>query len=151
MAKHKTVKIDKKDSSKHVVYGANPGSFNSQTPAWQFHRRDREHEKWGWDKLSSEEFLNLINSKLCHFESMTWNDILSDVGDKRSGNKHHNIPVSGCSREAQKRLGELNVDDIDEIFSLRLTNLIRLFGVRDGRVLRFLWYDTDHSVYPVEK
>lgn len=147
----KSVKGAAGGDQKRVNYGSNPESFDKQTPAWQFHRRDRDHAEWGWDKLSVEDFHSLVHDKLCNFESMTWADIAKDTGDKRSGNKHHNIPIGNCSKEAQRRLAELKADDVDEVFSLRLTNTLRLFGVREGRVLRFLWHDPNHTVYPIAR
>jgi hypothetical protein len=119
-------------SSKNVKIQESPESTDKQTPAWQFHKRDRDHAEWGWDKLSHQDFCTLVHDSLANFETMTWGEIFKAVGDKKSGNKHHNVAVQGCSKEAQKRLQELNADDLDEIFSLRLTNKHRLWGVKDG-------------------
>ena len=38
-------------TSKDVKILASPESTDKQTPAWQFHKRDRDHSEWGWDKL----------------------------------------------------------------------------------------------------
>lgn len=128
---------------------AQPESTDTQTIAWHFGLRDKDHAAWGWDKLSSEGFMNLLH-ELCHLETMTWAELAKAVGDKRSGNKHHLINITDCCKDAQTRLEELKQEDIDQLFSLRLTNKLRLFGIRNGRVLRLIWHDPDHSVYPLK-
>lgn len=140
-----------KIGEKTTRFGGIPESTERQTPAWQFHRCDMDHAQWGWGKLSSDDFLGIIRTSLVSFETMTWAEIHSAAGGRSRGNNHHLVPVSGCSKEAQNRLAELKVDDLDEIFSLRLTGTLRLFGVKEGRVLRFLWHDPEHSVFPVGK
>ncbi len=37
-------KLVKSPSGKQVRARENPGSTDHETPAWQFHRRDEEHE-----------------------------------------------------------------------------------------------------------
>jgi hypothetical protein len=137
--------------SKDVKIKASPESTDKQTPAWQFHKGDREHAEWGWDKLSHQQFFSVVHEQLAQFETMTWAEIFQAVGDKDSGNKHHNVSVENCCKDAQKRLEELKADDLDEIFSLRLSNKYRLWGVKDGRVLRFIWDDQNHTVCPKKK
>ena len=100
--------------------------------------------------MSHEEFCSIVHDQLGSFETMTWTEIYQAVGDKKSGNKHHNVPVEACSQAAQKRLVELKADDLDQIFTLRLGNKHRLWGVKDGRVLRFIWDDRNHTVYPTK-
>ena len=112
--------------SKGVTIPAFSESSEKQTPAWQFHRRDRDHDVWGWDKLSHQEFCAIVHELLANFETMTWAEILRATGDKRMGNLHHNVSVARCSKAAQQRLMELKADDLDEIFSLRINNMHRL-------------------------
>lgn len=127
-----------------------PDSHDKETIAWHFGRCDRGHTEWGWDKLTHKEFVDLVRD-LCSFETMTWGELVKAVGDKSDGNKHHSIPKNKCCKEAQQRLAEIKQDDVDELFSLRLTNKLRLFGIRQGRVLRLVWHDPDHTVYPIHK
>lgn len=81
---------------------------------------------------------------------MTWGELLKAAGGRKNGNNHHQIDVAACCDEAQRRLQALHLDDIDQLFSLRLTGKWRLFGMKDGRVLRFLWCDQEHTVYPLK-
>ena len=48
------------------------------------------------------------------------------------------------------------MDDIDSIVSFRINATIRMYGIRDGRALRILWYDPwhdrrDRAVYSLRK
>ncbi len=135
--------------NKKVKYASNPESTDKQTIAWQFHRRDHEHREWGWDRLTDAALRDLIRVHLSHLETMTWAELAQAAGGRRHGNNHHAIPVEDCAPEAQRRLQELQLDDVDELFSIRITARWRLFGVREGRVLRFVWCDQEHTVCPV--
>ncbi len=128
---------------------AMPESTDSQTLAWHFGIRDLDHAEWGWNKLGPDGFLELVQ-ELCHFETMTWAELSKAVGDKRSGNKHHLIDVTACCKNAQDRLAAIKQDDVDQLFSLRLRNKLRLFGIRSGRVLRLIWHDQEHTVYQIK-
>lgn len=66
-------------------------------------------------------------------------------GGRSAGTNHHNLALEGFTRDAKKRLIELKLDDISELFSLRLSNTIRIYGIKDGRVLKILWYDQYHG------
>ncbi len=134
----------------------NPGSTDYQTPAWQFHRCDEEHEFWGWNKLAAEDRLKVIKH-LNSFETMTWSALKQQSGGKAEGRgtNHHPIPIANFTKSARNRLEVLKLDDVDELFSLRLTNTIRLYGIKDGRVLRLIWHDphhgNNHGVCPTTK
>lgn len=68
----------------------------------------------------------------------------------------HSIEVSNLSRGAQKRLEEIGKDDLDKLYSLRLTGRERLWAIRrraidnDGyyHVFKLLWWDPNHEVCP---
>jgi hypothetical protein len=76
---------------------------------------------------------------------MTWGELRGAAGGKSSGTNHHSLPLDALSKSAQVRLSELSLDDVDAVFSLRLTGTIRVYGIKDGRVLRVLWYDKYHG------
>ncbi len=88
---------------------------------------------------------------------MTWFNIKSQSGGKAEGRgtNHHLLPIDKFTKDAQRRLGALKLDDADELFSLRLGNTLRLYGIKDGRVLRFVWHDPYHGdkqgAYPTTK
>lgn len=132
-------------SGKEVRTKENPGSTDHQTPAWQFNLCDKDHELWGWEKLKPMDFISLIRQHLHSFENMVWSQIKQAAGGRSSGTNSHPLAIEEFAIHAKKRLQQLNLDDIDELFSLRLTNTLRLYGIRDGRVLKFIWHDPYHG------
>ncbi len=141
-------------SGQQVRAKENPATTDHQTPAWQFHRCDEDHSLWGWSKLKENGHLEVI--KLLHgFEKMPWSQIKQAAGGRASGTNNHPLAIGGFTKEAQKRLQQLKLDDHDTLFSLRLNGTLRLCGIRDGRVLRFIWHDPHHGskdgAYPTKK
>ena len=86
-----------------------------------------------------------ILPKLCHFESMTWAEIMRAAGGRASGNNSHFVEVRNLTRPAKARLAEIGQDDVSELFSLRLSANERIYGIRDRRALKLLWYDPHHG------
>jgi hypothetical protein len=82
--------------------------------------------------------------KLKSFESMTWQEIEGPSGS-------HFIEVSQCAKDARDRLRALQYDDIDMLFSLRISGRARVFGIRERRILRILWWDPEHQICPSAK
>lgn len=114
----------------------NPNSYFDSNPSWSFKKCDLENQKWSLKK--SDIFTDII-PKLISFERRKWGDIISD-------NYHnHWISYEDLSKEAQERLNELNLY-YDALFSLRLTNTLRLFGYIENGVFYIIWYDPHHEV-----
>ena len=134
-----------------LAAGHHPGGGNKAQVSWRFSRMDRGG-KWGRGRISGEMWLFII-TKLMNFDSMTWDELLKDTrgrSHKGRGNANHGIPVGRLPKESRMRLKEAGRYDIEELFSLRLSNRKRIFGVREGSVLEVLWYDPDHEVCPVD-
>ena len=75
-------------------------------------------------------------------------------GERR--NNSHFVQAGKLTRQAKARLAEIGQDDVSELFSLRLTGTTRIYGIRDRRALKLLWYDPHHgtnarAVYPVQR
>jgi hypothetical protein len=118
-------------------------SDDSARISWRFNNADRDG-KWRCSlSLFCEKGVKDVVRKLYAFDGMTWSDL--------KGKNHHDIPIHKISREAQKRLVEIKKDDSDNLFSLRLSNKERLWGIREGNVFSVLWWDPEHTVYPCEK
>ena len=86
---------------------------------------------------------------------MTWGELAKASGGRKQGNNHHFVKVEKLTKQAKDRLVELKQEDVSELFSLRLTALTRIYGVRNRRALKLLWYDKHHgtnerAVYPVK-
>jgi len=154
--KFRTPKANYNPVSRQPRTKENPETADNLTPAWQFHRCDDSHAEWGWKKLSEQEYKHVIK-QLCSFERMRWHEIKAASGGKAQGHgtNHHSLPIEGFTKSAQSRLRELKLDDIETLFSLRLDNMTRLYGIKDGRVLRFIWHDPFHGnakgAYPTQK
>jgi len=81
-----------------------------------------------------------VLDKLKGFERMSWPEIGS------SGS--HFIPLNMIVKEARQRLVELNLDDTDELYSLRVSGKVRLWGLRSNDKFSLLWWDPDHEICP---
>lgn len=113
-----------------------------QNPSWHINKIDM-HGKWGWANVTHNEIVNNILSKMGNFEKMKWNEIL--------GSNSHEVKSELVCRDAQKRLSELRLDDIESLISFRLTGRQRVWGIRINSVLNLLWWDPEHTVYPSQK
>ncbi len=96
-------------------------------------------------------FWTEIYPKLRHFESQTWSKIEKELFGSRSKTKHHSVNISQIIPEARKRLEQLQLDDIDELFSIRLSGKLRIWGIRHWSYLRILWIDLEHEICPSTK
>ncbi|MEO5339109.1 MAG: hypothetical protein H7837_01130 [Magnetococcus sp. MYC-9] len=114
-----------------------------QKLSWRFRVMDMDGP-FGWNSpIDGADPLLYVPPKLKEFETMTWQEIV--------GSRHHKIPVDLLSSDAKRRLSDLKLDDIDEVFSLALMGRQRVVGIRDQNVFRVLWWDPDHQVCPSHK
>lgn len=121
---------------------ASPESTNSQTPVWSLALFDHDGV-WGVSLCREcDDIWATIFSKLRHYESMTWNAI------EQNRKRDHSVPVHRMITQAQARLRHLKLDDQEDLFRFRLDGESRVWGVRDGRVFRILWWDPNHSICP---
>lgn len=92
---------------------------------------------WAWGSADAGH-LDDARSKLAGFEASTWAQL--------RGDHHHRVVVADLEPEAQKRLRELRQDDVDALYSLRLTGKRRVWGILHTNVFYLLWWDPTHSV-----
>ena len=116
--------------------------MSSRRPVWRIAFLDFEGP-WGWNKIGELSLFKSIHDKLKNFETMTWAAI--------EGHESHLIDVKNISKEAKQRLQIIKQDDLDQLFSFRLSGKQRLWGIRKEEILYILWWDPEHSVYPVPK
>lgn len=112
-------------------------SVNSPSPFWRFSTVDCGGP-FPWPKNHAME-LEIVQ-KLHMFDSMQWHEI--------EGSHSHAIPLESLSKDAKRRLSEIGQDDVDVVFSFRITGPARVFGIRDRGNVKLLWYDPDHGVCP---
>jgi len=124
-------------------------SFDGETPVWCFDNPDND----GMFRFSKETIdTELILDKILSLSKMTWIQIKSATHDDGKS-KNHELDHTGMSAEAKERIKKkaLSDEDIDTIFSIALTNKIRLIGLKKDRVFHVIWYDPNHEFYPVDK
>lgn len=109
-------------------------------PSWRFSTVDLGGP-FAWPKGDGLELK--ILDKLHKFDSMVWTEI--------EGPDHHAIDVEKLSKDAAKRLAEINQDDIAEVFSFHFSGKPRIIGIRDRDVVKLLWWDPEHQVCPSHK
>jgi hypothetical protein len=115
--------------------------YAGQFPLWAFRIVDLGGP-WCWSVLGGTELRNVLQ-RMKDVESMTW----QAIGETGS----HFIDVSGLAKAARDRLMKIHQDDVDQVYSLRVGARERIFGIRDGGVLRVLWWDPQHQVCPSPK
>lgn len=131
----------------------NPIYYDNLHPVWSFKRMSRE-KKWVFNNDIVRTSDNCIDSqcvlaKLASFETMTWGEIKRQTHDKANKSSNHFVDLENLCPDAQKRLRELNINE--NLFSLRINNKTRIYGVLESHVFEILWYDTNHEIYPIKK
>ena len=114
-------------------------SDRNRTPVWLAGRMDFDGP-WCWKKMDVEA-LHRVHARLSAFERMTFGEI--------EGRHNHQIPIEQLAKQARDRLYELGIDDYDSVLSLRITKVERVWGLKDPFGVFLLWWDPDHSVYPM--
>lgn len=113
-----------------------------ETILWSFSVLDKEGP-YAVHHCESVEKLAEVLHKKGEIERMTWSDIYRG--------RSHEVELHKLCKEAQDRLIAIKMDDLDTLFSLRLTGTNRLWCIKDDNVLRVLWWDPDHLVCPATK
>jgi hypothetical protein len=126
-----------------------PESSKQKKPVWRFGLIDFK-DKWGWEKISAFDTIKQIQQKIKHLETMTWGEIENKT-IKKGTQQSHFMPVDKICLDAQKRLQDINLDDLDVIYSLRVNGKKRIWGKRDNEILYIIWWDPKHTVKPVQK
>jgi hypothetical protein len=118
-------------------------SVGTETFRWTLDSVDRDGP-YSILKCNVEHLLFILVSKLQSFGTMSWAEVEGKTGS-------HFVSVEAFSSNAQNRLSALNQEDIDSLFSLRITGKERLWGIRDRAMLKLIWWDPEHEVCPSTK
>lgn len=139
-AQKKTAKIAEKAEAKKAAVIAKEPSLDGGGPlAWRIGIMDHDGP-FGWSQLTDAAKLREVISKLHEFEHKPWAEIT------KGGS--HPIECSRLCKEAKDRLKKISQDDVEELMSFRLTGKNRVWCIRHLNVMRILWWDPDHKVYP---
>lgn len=110
-------------------------------PAWRVSQLEMR-DPYGWHSLDAAT-LNYVRTKLSNFESMTIAEIFV-----KSKKQNHSVSKRLLCNDAQKRLDELRLYDVDKLHSLRLEAKKRVWGILIENVIHLLWWDPEHAVCP---
>ena len=125
-------------------------STDTRCLIWIFDAVDVDGD-FNFDPKRSDFDAEEIFAKLIHFSKRTWSEIKKDTHDD-GRSKHHFLNDARLSPEAEKRISRLNLDDQrDQIFSLSLSNMCRIIGLRDHEYFRVKWFDPKHKFCPSQK
>jgi hypothetical protein len=122
---------------------------DSKPFAWSVAEIDHEYRgAWDWDLAPKEtrDLLDLLNQ----YGNMTWGEVkglLTNSKNKPSRKLNHAQAVETLTPEARDRLKVIGREDQEQLFRLRRSNLIRIWGALDRGVFVILWFDREHAVY----
>lgn len=119
-----------------------PTAGDHATLAWRIGTVDR-NGPWGWDKVTQSELV-AIHERCADWETMRQGEFFGPGGNKL-------IPTDHLCPRARARLEELELDDVDGLWELRVGGQPRVWGFRLDNVFRFLWWDPRHEVCPSTK
>lgn len=141
--KHKRVKTlaSVPDVVSKIPKTESQANFYSLNPAWRISRLEM-CAPFGWHKIEKEKLVEVC-SKLGELEASTWNEIF--VTRKK---QNHTVSVSKLCKEAKDRLKELRLDEHEELISLRLSGIERVWGYQYLDALALLWWDPEHQICP---
>lgn len=123
---------------KAAKFASDP-SFKGGPISWRFSHADKGGP-FPWTCFDDAEITAGILSHLTNVEGLSESDLL------KGGS--HPIELHKLSKEARDRLEELQHDDLDTLFSLRVKGQERVFCIHHGNIMRVLWYDPEHKVCP---
>lgn len=98
--------------------------------------------KWGWSKFAIDNIKEFLG-KLFESQKLSWQELRQ--------NGSHLISVNQIVSEASKRLQVLELDDWEELYSIRLNGKSRLWGLKESNIFWILWWDPNHEICPSYK
>src|SRR6185295_14332705 len=110
-------------------------------PSWRIIALEMA-DPYGWHMIDAPT-LSYIRGKLLYFETMTLDQIFV-----KARKQNHGVELYKLCPRAQVRLRQLGYDDLDELYTLRLSGLERIWGIRECNVFSILWWDPNHEVCP---
>jgi hypothetical protein len=140
----KNIKGVNKKQTKKVVQ-IQELNYEKETPVWCFDKVDID----GQFRFSHEAInCPFIIEKFILFNKMTWADINRATHDNGK-DKNHYLDYNGISPEGKARIKAKGIsdEDYDTIYSIALTNMLRLIGLKKNRIFHVIWYDKKHEFY----
>lgn len=111
--------------------------------SWRFSAADRGGPFSCASLMADGASVAHVLKRLVGFETM------SESGLRQGGS--HTIDKGDLSKEAQARLEAIELDDIDQLWSFRITGSARVWCRVESGVMHLLWWDPYHQVCPSAK
>jgi hypothetical protein len=147
MGREKNVKGTNKKRDKKVVQ--QELNHDKETPVWCFDEIDK-NGMFCFNHVNID--CKFLIEKFIALNGMTWAKIRQATHDDGK-TKHHSLDYEGISAEGKARIKAKGIDeeDYDAIYSIALTNMHRLIGLKRDRVFHVIWNDENHKFYPSKK
>lgn len=127
--------------ARNVRTSHDPDAVRQLAPVWSFRWLQRQGP-WGWENISRTDLLSVVE-RLQSLETMTW----AEIDDLPSCGF---MLTSKLSKTAKDHLVETRRDDVEQLYKLRVDSGSRIWGIRQGEKFRILWWDPEHTVYPMD-
>ena len=100
--------------------------------------------RWGWNNSNNSKFdMKLFLEKVFENQKLSWQEL--------KNNGSHDVDLDKIITEARKRLEEIEQDEIAQLYSLRLSGKMRMWGIKDNNIFWILWWDPHHEICPSVK
>lgn len=132
-------KVSPRKQPKRAITGT-PISDNP-TVIWGFSYVDLDGP-WGWSKIDPKVLKHVLDF-LHSLEALRPNEAF--------GSRNKRVELSSLCPEANKRLTEIKLDDLDCLWELRVSGVERIWGHRWAHVFYPVWWDPLHEVCPSTK
>ena len=149
MPKNKKIQLSGGHPPKKQTRIVEEVSLYKLSPKWSFAKMDIEHQEWGL--LANEKYLGGMLVRFREWERLKWEDILTTTAGRKHNTQSHPMPIEILCREAKARLAQLRLDSYAILYSLAITGRQRVWGImiEETGTFQLLWYDPEHTVYPV--
>jgi len=139
----KTKKIPKALNSPSETKIPKAGNVPNENSCLEFREGQMDTDgSWGWKNISPLQLRGIFR-KIFSCQKLTWQNL------RTSGS--HLVDLKDLYPKAQKRLLQIEKDDQDQLYSLRLSGKERIWGIKDGNIFWLLWWDPNHEVCPSNK
>jgi hypothetical protein len=147
--------MGKGNKRKQAVFGATPSGkkvpVSTPPPLYDHHKaawrvsRIQIADPYGWHEMTPEE-VAYLKGKLGTFEKNTWHEIF--VRDARF---NHCISAADLKCQVARKWMNDNMPDQDYLWTLRLTNKERIWGVLSENAYPIILWDPNHLIWEVPK
>jgi|HubBroStandDraft_2_1064218.scaffolds.fasta_scaffold96684_2 hypothetical protein len=135
-AKKQAAMVTSPDRAKSPGARDTPDVIKHLPVAWGLIHLDLDG-RWGWRKLD-EAHVDELHRELVKLEGKTLDKLLRSKEIKE-------IPTAHMRREAKERLSKLGLEERDALWELRLPGKRRAWGLMEGSIFHFLWWDPDET------